>query len=1209
MPRPRTDVFGRPIGGGGSRPTSRARATTTTDVFGRTVHTGRRDTSPVRSGSGKKHKSFWAHVAEPFVNTGHQIEGLPVGIVTTFSALGKDIAEGLNPTHIKHAGKNPIPHTYKDVIVPAGKSYAYKYGPLFAHGDFRKTGGRMLVDPLGTASDIFTALTLGEGGLTKAGLLGARPTSITLRASRAMESDPHRIPVVDAEGNVIHAGEITKRLAGTGFSKRVKGRHDAFLKAHVAPGRAIFGEESRYARAEWLRQFRGTTAKMLRAMPFINAEKKLNHAERTAANLMHSYPSESALKAQQTRFETERAQIVREDGKEFHSLLSRTRKAEARVQREHGPAPPGMVKEYGPGALRGGRGWRDFSEARGYTEQEIADFARMLALSREYPGLEPDLYHAGQATSSLKQIREHIANSEPVKSHGRNFTSLVDEASPGSKAIMDAFRQGLENPKIANYLAESQNLSELAGANSGLLPDTALVRRYAPLLEQQGARFDYLPFDQFDTRFSSWVNELRAALAARDREAYGKLMNQGEATFKLTPERINEIAQSADNLLHPRLTPSGRPTMIGKTAQVGNRSGTVLEVNPLNQTATVKLGFTQTPTTAEDIARFAERQQGITPEELRSGMYESQVPFSELRSTDTTLLAPGPPQLPEANLAALKEMIDKINEGLAKEGRPEPLYRTEAMISDQRSPYPSGGAGRNPSPRNPLYKSEGSLRSKGNVDYTRDTLAATYMRTVRYVAAKERHEALMRAGTLREVGRGLPSEKGWEYVKKSSAEKIGYQEANQAQLDKAVQDLGNYQRGEKSPFSDLKDDLSTPNAEDAEIIEAPDGTKFHVVVPTRVVDKIVGDFHYSTRRAAKVFKSSTNAWRALVLNLRLGWLANNVIGNTLMYGVGNTGPGTIRSLIGHHAGDLTALDMERALAEQTQSFIGSTRPPEGTFGRYMEKGPVRRGIKAIPRGFQDFDKRYERHLRRATANRALNRALKDHPDLQPLVQRMNAQGATLRETKIEALQDPATADMISSEVSRTLGDFNDLSAAEQTYVRSLVPFYAWYKAITRVMLRMPMENPIRTTILTNLGNIGYPMSAQGAPVPGAFQLPGGWILKTGGYNPYATLPQVGANVSTLSKALVGNLDKDWGTHFGVKAPSAFETAYAAGIFNPFYAWPMTGGLSHTARYLPETRIFDPPHSRAYQNQSGPWLNRLVELANYAGVGLRKPAGG
>ena len=157
----------------------------------------------------------------------------------------------------------------------------------------------------------------------------------------------------------------------------------------------------------------------------------------------------------------------------------------------------------------------------------------------------------------------------------------------------------------------------------------------------------------------------------------------------------------------------------------------------------------------------------------------------------------------------------------------------------------------------------------------------------------------------------------------------------------------------------------------------------------------------------------------------------------------------------------------------------------------------------------------------------------------------------------------------------------------------------------RFMLRMPVENPYRTAILSQLGNLGFPRTAQGAPVPGAFQLPGGWILKTAGLNPYSTVPQVAASLKVLAHP--GNIKKDWGIS-GIKAPSQHDTAYAAGILNPFYAWPMTGGPSHMFRYLPETRIFDPPHSRAYQNPSSYWDRVLVELANYAGAGVRKPAG-
>jgi hypothetical protein len=55
------------------------------------------------------------------------------------------------------------------VLKPAGKAYAYKYGPA-VHGHIGKTLHRALVeDPLGTALDVATVATLGAAASVKAG--------------------------------------------------------------------------------------------------------------------------------------------------------------------------------------------------------------------------------------------------------------------------------------------------------------------------------------------------------------------------------------------------------------------------------------------------------------------------------------------------------------------------------------------------------------------------------------------------------------------------------------------------------------------------------------------------------------------------------------------------------------------------------------------------------------------------------------------------------------------------------------------------------------------------------------------------------------------------------------------------------------------------------------------------------------------------------
>lgn len=1059
----------------------------------------------------KKGKSFWSHVAEPFVSAEHTIAGIPAGLAMQAEAVSQDLIGHVYnaaaelagvPTH-GHVAFNTVPNrvqtgqTMKKVIKPLLHSYAHKYGS----GDLTTTLSRMFMeDPLGTVGDIATLASLGEAGAFRAGLLEARPTAITLRSGE---------------------GAITKDLAGTGLSRRAKATLDSQLKKHVPETTKIVGEQSRYARAEWLRLHRAMLRRTLKSIPYLMAENKLTPAERVASNLRHSFPDRDALQAERAKLDAAR---------------------------------------------------------RAHNEE--------LALA--------DAENAAKAAEQGAQYVPH----EP-SNLGQDFEKLVDESSPRSKKIMEHY----DNPtdRMKAYEAEARKLGLLAGANAGLEATTQLERRYAPMLEHMGAYYSHDPFRHFDPGFDSWLSDIRAATAKGKTQKVEKLAKQGKDRFDLTDERIKEIAQSTDRIRHPKRNFGA----ITKQVQVGHREGQILAMNPDTQTATVRFGWTDSPKGEVERARLEAQRAGLPLDDLESSMFVHEVPFSDLRDVKQSLHAPTEDGLPlpkEQNSAQLAKMIEQINARLKKNNRPEPIYRPEKMIVGKKgTDFNAGAVGRNPSPRSPTNQSLGRLRYSGNVNYTEDTLAAAYLRTVRYQVAQERHAALLRAGKL--VPADEPLEPGWEFIRRSSGEEMGHQLMSKAEFTKAVDDFTAYQRGIKSPFTDLKNDLTTDSIGDAYLTE--DG-RHHVVVPTRVVDKIVGDFHHGTNTAAKAFRSATTAWRRLVLNLRLGWLVNNMVGNTALYAISNAGPGTFRAMR-RHPDNLSAPDIEQWLSEQTQSIVGSARPSEGRLARSMENWNVNvggkqvrvgRGIKAIPHGFQEWDKRYEQRLRRATADRALNKAMKDTPHLKDLAARMKVQGHTLGQIKAEMLKNPAVADRISSEVSRTLGDFSDLSNFEQTVIRGFVPFYAWYKAIFRVAMRMPLENPYRTAILAQLGNLGEQGVAKNSPVLGAFQLPGGWILKSQGFNPYMTIPQTAASAAVLAHP--GNIKGDWGFS-GIKAPSAHETAFAAGILNPLVSWPMTGGPSHTIRYLPETRILMPPHSKAYQDHS-----RLIELLNWAGIGVRKP---
>ena len=107
---------------------------------------------------------------------------------------------------------------------------------------------------------------------------------------------------------------------------------------------------------------------------------------------------------------------------------------------------------------------------------------------------------------------------------------------------------------------------------------------------------------------------------------------------------------------------------------------------------------------------------------------------------------------------------------------------------------------------------------------------------------------------------------------------------------------------------------------------------------------------------------------------------------------------------------------------------------------------------------------------------------------------------------------------------------------------------------------------------------------------------GSGIVRMGGYNPYATIPDIIRNADVIGRGFIG------GQFGGIKQPSAAELGFSTGIFNPIPAALMTGGLTHTLRFLPQARLIAPPQSKTYSD-----AGRLAELWSYLGFPYRHPA--
>jgi len=396
-----------------------------------------------------------------------------------------------------------------------------------------------------------------------------------------------------------------------------------------------------------------------------------------------------------------------------------------------------------------------------------------------------------------------------------------------------------------------------------------------------------------------------------------------------------------------------------------------------------------------------------------------------------------------------------------------------------------------------------------------------------------------------------------------------------------------------------KDSLvATGETDRAVVVEG--GQRFYVAVPKTMLERATGEFTKADRVSRWFLSKPTAVWRALVLNLRPAWLVNNIVGNHLLYALRFAGPNGLRAYAravkdaGHETSEFKRL-VEKYLPEQVQgTFLGSQRP--GTRSRLQNVASA---------GLAPLDIASEQMLRRA----AVETVLRKSPEVRAIHKAMPKETRRFEQAARQALeQSPDLARRVSNEVNAALGNFLDLSPFERQFVRSVFPFYAWYRAITTIVARMPLEIPGRADAIARLGQVGADETERAlGDIPGYLKglVPVGGndgvtarVFNATPLNPLGTVPQLGEDISGtvnpfiagLSRALLG------ASKYDHVSPSRFVADFA-------------GGISDVATGLPQVRLAKAGSGSLYRGTPGkPTLygrNARDELLAYLGVPYRK----
>lgn len=457
---------------------------------------------------------------------------------------------------------------------------------------------------------------------------------------------------------------------------------------------------------------------------------------------------------------------------------------------------------------------------------------------------------------------------------------------------------------------------------------------------------------------------------------------------------------------------------------------------------------------------------------------------------------------------------------LAAAGRPEPVYLPDLSQARETGGFMGRGGGKGePAKIGAQKQNQGILFMSGQLIMDPAVLTNSWLKAVKYRHYSDVHDVLIENASRFEKGETLP--KGWEYVRAKRGDKISAKH----------QQAGDFEEWAKAHLNDeneflLKDNPFTTRTIADDI--ARDGEAY-LAVPTAYSRALRGEFTRASNFVRFMNAKPLRVWRAMVLGLRPAWLVNNIIGNTLMYIMGSNDVRAISSLGDalkrlapkHQWDDFDRILQKKFTVSESGTFIGT-------------QFPHLRGVSIparIAQGIVSFlpkiDQAWDRSLRRAM----IRTELKKHPQIIARAKAMKAENRSFWEAAIRELDEsPDIVKQVEGKVHDALGNFENLSQFERTTVRSVIPFWAWYRAITAVTLKLPFDSPVRVNLLGRLGEIGVesyleqygidknevPDSLRGFITFGMDR--DGRIrgLNTAGINPYATPIDIGQLVAALS---------------------------------------------------------------------------------------------
>lgn len=824
----------------------------------------------------------------------------------------------------------------------------------------------------------------------------------------------------------------------------------------------------------------------------------------------------------------------------------------------------------------------------------------------------------------------------------RQLDDLGTEQAAKTAAILrdERFLKSYLNPepRLLKVLDEAAQVAEAQRAILGISDDVARQRAYMPMLLARGAKLEKIEGERaFIPPPGGMTKTVRPRTVAEAQSRYDKISAQTktvlddliEQEYQSKKPDYDLTAQSTSGKTPTKAVPTDvdMPRYRGGKVNIQRAGEKAVYYEP---TGNEYIGPKRTGRQlAEDevLRRIrasddptAKRFVDLLDEEaeLRKGLEVESAPeflkdmYDEGYGSlgETTELRPAP------GFGSVEEMIAKIDADLEAAGRPKPVYMPHT--SERPKPahvYGTGGVGPQQSP-GPMRQTMGILLGRGQVIADPQVLRNSFVKSIKWSLYKDIHDLHLKHG--RKLPEHEPIPEGWQVIRRRHAERTPYTIKTGSEFDEFAKQYLDKDAAftfEGNPFVTLGDDAF-------QLVEQ--GQKYRIIVPKEFSRQLAGEFTKAGSFARMMNAYPLRIWRHLVLKLRPAWLVNNILGNTMLYLLHNADPialqefaGTFRRLVPRKQVSQFDELMRKHFPEQIHgTFMGSQLPVFGGFGKLAKMERVSSYVGA---GLAQVDRTWEAGLRSGIVRAELRKS----PELRKFAGKMRSQTDEFWKLADDELaKNPLLAEKVSDRVNDALGDYLALGRTERDIIRSAFPFYAWYRVITLITLRLPLTHPVKATLLARLGQAGATTALEemGVPEENAINLAKGFVtfgfdeddrargVATQSANPLATVAQMQDFVAALAS---GEPGKAWevmpglNPFFGVpievatgaKPRSGYKGSNRFGIFS--------AAPSRFFMALPEVRLAQALLGRSYQGTpDSPTLydrDREDELLRYLGI--------